>query len=42
MKCWWCRRSRECREYRLKYARGFVTLCKCCAEGFNDKITESK
>ena len=42
MKCWWCRRERKCSEYRLKYARCFVPLCDNCANGFKDKITESK
>ena len=42
MKCWWCRRKRECKEYRMRWMRGFVPLCESCAEGFRVKITEVK
>lgn len=42
MKCWWCRRDRKCIECRIKYAREFVPLCECCANGLRQKITEVK
>lgn len=42
MNCWWCRRERKCKEYRMRWMRGFVPICESCAEGFKTKITEVK